>query len=671
MTVMRPTPGAAPAVVGLPASVTPVPEQSGAALHPLLERQVKRVCKDGNVLSPGDRPETLRTLLARVSKAYSDNDRERYLLERGQEISSREMFALHEQLRASEARLANLVSLSSDWVWETDLRGRLTFVTAPSEHREFDLRPFVGRRILPARLPAVDGNDPKALREVLAAKSPFRNFVFGLPGSGDHPVYLRVSGEPFVRDGVVAGFRGVASDVTRAVLDAQAVNRLASYDELTGLPNRARFLEELGSRITHASGAPGEVSVMFVDLDRFKAVNDSLGHAAGDKLLRVIAGRLRHAVRERDMVARLGGDEFVVLLGNGGDERTLQMIAQRLLEQIERPVPLGDRPVHVSGSIGIASYPEDGDTADELVRNADTAMYLSKESGKATFRHFTPELAEKQRQEYVLEEELRRAIVENELRLVYQPILDAQDLTCSGVEALIRWQHPARGLLTPNHFLDIAEDTGLLVPIGRWVLRTACQQLATWRAEGLVVPSCAVNLSLKQFASPTLVEDVRSALADAGIDGASLEVEITESQMMADPEGVQAILLELRALGVRVAIDDFGTGYSSLAYLKRLSAHTLKVDRSFVRGLPDDKEDVAIMRAVLALGHSVGMEIVAEGVETEEQLAFLRHLECDRVQGYLLGRPLPPAALREAISRDRSALMPPAVADASCSQSAA
>ena len=619
--------------------------ETGEALHPLLERQVRRLSRELPALDLEAMPDTMQALLARVSRAYADFDRERYLLERSQEISSHEMFQLHEQLRSSEARLASLVSLSSDWVWECDLRGRLTFVTAPSEQRELDLRAYLGRRINPVRVPAVEGSDPAELRARLRRHDPFRNFVFGLPGA-PHPTYLRVSGEPIRTNGTVVGYRGVASDVTRAVLDSLEVNRLAAYDELTGLPNRARFQDELATRIARADGAAGEVALMFVDLDRFKAVNDTLGHAAGDKLLTVIAGRLRHAVRESDLVARLGGDEFVVLLGRGGDDATLQMIADRLLEQIARTVPIGEHRVHVSGSIGIARYPDDGADADTLLRNADTAMYLSKDAGKATWRHFTAELAARQRAEYAVEEELRRALERDELRLVYQPLFDTQRLTCTGVEALIRWQHPRRGLLTPNHFLDVAEESGLLVPIGRWVVQRACRQLAEWRDAGLAIPSCSVNLSLKQFASPTLVDDVREALEGAGIPGTMLEVEITESQMMADPDRVQAILLQLRGLGVRVAIDDFGTGYSSLAYLKRLSARTLKVDRSFVRGLPQDKEDVAIMRAVLALGHSVGMQVVAEGVETEEQLAFLKDLGCDRVQGYLLGRPQAPEAIQ-------------------------
>jgi diguanylate cyclase (GGDEF)-like protein len=608
-------------------------------MHPLLLRQMKRICKDASVTCARATPETMRVLLERVSKAYSDFDRELYLLERSQEISSREMLTLHAKLRASEARHASLVSLSSDWVWEIDAEGRLIYITAPSEMRELDFSAYLGKQIRVDELPPVAGSDIAEHRARLIAKKPFRNFVFGLKRPDGQPLYLRTSGEPFFVEGNFAGYRGVASDVTKASLDAQAVNQLARFDSLTGLPNRSKFLSQLEERIARHAEAPHELAVMFIDLDRFKIVNDTLGHAAGDQLLKIVAGRLQHALRDRDVVARLGGDEFVVLVDTFGDRRVVQQIAQRLLDQIHRPVPLSDKTVHVSGSIGIALFPEDGADADSLLKHADTAMYVSKSSGKNTWRFFTPELAAKQQATYTIEEELRDALDRDELRLLYQPLFECTSGTCSSVESLIRWQHPVRGLLSPAAFLSVAEETGLIVQIGQWVIRTACQQVRAWRDAGIHMPYCSVNLSLKQFASETLVQDVRDALALAGIDGPSLEVEITESQLMADPERVQNILKELRSIGVRVAIDDFGTGYSSLAYLKRLSAGTLKVDRSFVNGLPEDKEDIAILRAVLALGHSVGMEVVAEGVETEPQLAMLKGLGCDRVQGYLLGKP--------------------------------
>ncbi|MCE9603117.1 MAG: EAL domain-containing protein [Gemmatimonadetes bacterium] len=609
------------------------------ALHPLLARQVQRICKDARVGCAGATPESMRQLLWRVSKAYSDFDRELYLLERSQEISTREMLGLHAKLRASEARHASLVSLSSDWVWELDAEGRLIHITAPSDSREFDFSLFLGKRIRVDALPPVAGSDLAEHRARIAGKQPFRNFVFGLAGPGRDPIFLRASGEPFYVEGIFGGYRGVASDVTTASLDAQAVNQLARFDSLTGLPNRSQFLAHLEGRLARDGAATRELAVMFIDLDRFKFVNDTLGHAAGDQLLKIVAGRLQHALRDRDIVARLGGDEFVVLIDAYGEPRVLQEIAQRLLDQIKRPVPLGERPVHVSGSIGIAVFPGDGADADTLLKHADTAMYHSKGVGKNTWRFFAAELAEKQRVSYTLEEELRAAVANGEFRLLYQPLFQCGTVARTSVEALIRWQHPSRGLLAPGAFLSVAEETGLVVPIGQWVIRTACAQVRAWRDAGVEMPYCSVNLSLKQFASETLVQDVRDALEAATLDGDSLEVEITESQMMANPDRVQGILRELRAIGVRVAIDDFGTGYSSLAYLKRLSAGTLKVDRSFVSGLPDDKEDVAILRAVLALGHSVGMEVVAEGVETVEQLAMLTELGCDRVQGYLLGKP--------------------------------
>ncbi|MCC7000989.1 MAG: EAL domain-containing protein [Gemmatimonadaceae bacterium] len=640
MTAPHPVPDAPPA-----ASSATAPE-----LHPLLLRQMKRICKDASVSCARATPDTMRVLLARVSKAYADFDRELYLLERSQEISSREMLTLHAKLRASEARHASLVSLSSDWVWEIDAEGRLMYITAPSESRDFDFSPYLGQRMRVDELPAVAGSDHAEHRARLIAKQPFRNFAFGLSRPDGQPLYLRASGEPFFVEGRFAGYRGVASDVTKASLDAQAVNQLARFDSLTGLPNRSKFLSQLEERIAHHADAPHQLAVMFIDLDRFKVVNDTLGHAAGDQLLRIVAGRLQHALRDLDIVARFAGDEFVVLIDTCGDRHVVPQIAQRLLDQIHRPVPLSGKTVHVSGSIGIALFPEDGSDADTLLKHADAAMYVSKSSGKNTWRFFTPELAARRQATYTVEEELRTALDRDELRLLYQPLFDCLSGACSSVESLIRWQHPERGLLSPAAFLSVAEDTGLIEQIGQWVIRTATQQVRAWRDAGLHMPYCSVNLSLKQFASETLVQDVRDALTLAGIGGSSLEVEITESQLMADPERVQGILKELRGMGVRVAIDDFGTGYSSLAYLKRLSAGTLKVDRTFVSGLPDDKEDIAILRAVLALGHSVGMEVVAEGVETESQLAMLKGMGCDRVQGYLLGKPQSAASIAERLT---------------------
>ena len=614
------------------------PREPRPEFHPLLQRQMRRVCRDANVSHASATPETVRNLMERVSKAYADFDRELYLLERSQEISSREMLALHSQLRASEARHASLVSLSSDWVWETDAKGRLTYVTAPADSGDLDFDPYLGVRIRVDTLPPVSGSDPALQKARVLSREPFRNFTFGMVRPNGELLYLRTSGEPFHVDGVFAGYRGVASDVTRASINEQAVNQLARFDGLTGLPNRTRFMEQLGERIAGA-GDTEELAVMFLDLDRFKLVNDTLGHAAGDKLLKIVAGRLQHALREDDVVSRIGGDEFVVLVNRFSDVRILQQIAQRLLERVGLPVPLEERSVQVSASIGIAIYPRDGNDADALLKHADGAMYASKGAGKNTWRFFTSELAEQQDAIYALEEELRRAVSGNQMRLVFQPLFQCGSGELTSVEALIRWEHPTRGILSPDAFLALAEETGLIVPLGRWVIRAACQQVRAWRDAGVRMPYCSVNLSQKQLASQALVEDIRGALEAEGLEGGALEVEITESQVMADPEGVQETLAELRGMGVRVAIDDFGTGYSSLSYLKKLSAGTLKVDRSFVRGLPEDKDDVAILKAVLALGHSVGMEVVAEGVETEEQLALLTGMGCDRVQGYLLGRP--------------------------------
>ncbi len=456
---------------------------------------------------------------------------------------------------------------------------------------------------------------------------------------------MRISGEPIFEFTDFRGYRGVGSDVTKTRFAEEKVAHLASYDALTGLPNRRSFITEVGRALERSIRSKAPFAVFFIDLDRFKNINDSLGHAAGDTLLKVIATRLTHLLRKTDMVARLGGDEFVVLLENCVDAVMLTNIATRTLAAINETVCIENCSFQVSGSIGISLYPDDCQDAATMLKHADAAMYLAKGQGKNNFQFYTAELAAKAEQQFSLESDLRLAIKRDEFCLVYQPKINIASGQMVAVEALIRWQHPKRGLIAPGEFISLAEDSGLIGPIGKWVIQAACRQVRDWRRAGLQAPRCAVNLSVRQFNVDGLVDDVVQALASSQLQANALELEITESLLMANPERALSILMELHRMGVHIAIDDFGTGYSSLAYLKRFPAQTLKIDRSFVKDLPDDQDDATITKALVAMAHSLGMDVVAEGVETKAQLLFLRDIGCDDAQGYYLGRPMPPEEL--------------------------
>ena len=640
-----------------------------ASLHPLLARQLRRLGLD----AAAAQGTPWLDLLERVSRAYTEADQERYLLERSQDLASGEMERLNaalqaerdllesrvhertEALRLSEGRLANLVSLSADWIWEQDAELRFTYFSEGFRLATgIDPAVLIGQRRGDGDRFVVDADLLVAHMRQVERQEPFRDFRYGYRRPDGQLCYIRISGEPiFDADERFQGYRGVGTDETQATLAAQRLQQLASYDSLSGLPNRNLFVAELERTLARARRAGTSFGLCFVDLDRFKAINDTLGHAAGDELLQAMAARLRGMLRESDLVARLGGDEFVVLLDGPADVAALSGVARKLLAVVNEPLPLRGRTVWITGSCGIAMFPADGDDAQTLLKNADAAMYQAKARGKNNYQFYTAALAAQAAQLFALETDLRHAIERGELVLHYQPKFDIASGGLRGVEALVRWQHPQRGLVPPAEFIPAAEDSGLIVPLGRWVLHAACRQLGQWREAGLEAPRCAVNLSARQFTSDTLLDDVLEALALAGIAPGLLEVEITESVLMADPDRAHATLQRLHALGVHIAIDDFGTGYSSLAYLKRFPAQTLKIDRSFVRGLPDDRDDAAITQAVIALSHSLGLQVVAEGVETTAQLDFLRGLGCDAVQGYLTGRPVPEALLADRLARLR------------------
>ena len=643
--------------------------------HALLARQLKRLGLDAS--APPDAA-GWQALLERVSRVYEEHDKERYLVQRSQDLASEEMAALYaalraerdqldsrvrertEALRLSESRLSSLLSLSADWIWEQDAELRFTYFSEGMEAAT-GLPPsaLLGRQRRTEGEAVAPAEELAAFNACVEARRAFRDFTYGLERPDGVRRYIRISGEPvFDEHGSFRGYRGVGRDVTQAALAELKVQELARIDSLTGLPNRNMFFGELDRAIARARRHDQRFGVCFIDLDGFKGVNDTLGHEAGDEVLKLMAQRLRGAVRAGDLVARLGGDEFVVLLEGTSAEAEAESVAQKILAAVGEPLSLRGCRFDLTCSMGVGLYPADGEDAATLVRNADAAMYLAKQSGKNMVQHYTTELADSAARLFALEAELRQAAPRGELRLHFQPKVDIASGRMRSMEALVRWAHPQRGLLMPNEFIGLAEERGLIVPIGRWVIEAACRQIREWREAGLVVPAVAVNLSARQFASDSLGDDIERALRVHEVDPTQFEVELTESALMADPERASAVLQRLDALGVRISIDDFGTGYSSLSYLKRFPARTVKIDRSFIRGLPDDKNDAAITQAVIAMAHSLGLSVVAEGVETDAQLQALRGLDCDEAQGFLLGRPETAEELGRRLARVAVAVAP-------------
>jgi diguanylate cyclase (GGDEF)-like protein len=420
---------------------------------------------------------------------------------------------------------------------------------------------------------------------------------------------------------------------------------LAYHDAMTGLPNRPLFMDRLIVAVAQANRANQKLAVFFLDLDRFKDINDSLGHSTGDALLKGVAERIRRCVREGDTLARFGGDEFTLLIPRIENIEDAAKIAQKIIDTLKIPFLINDREMFVTASIGIGIFPSDGHDPETLVRNADTAMYRAKDQGRDSYQLYAPAMNARAVERLAMENMLRKALSQRELMVYYQPLIDLASNRIVGLEALIRWQHPQLGFLLPAHFISTAELSGLIVPIGQWVLLTASKQLRQWQKRIDPDLTMSVNLSARQFQQANLTSSVAEVLEESGIDPHCLELEITESNAMQNAEVTIHTLRELKALGVRISMDDFGTGYSSLNYLKRFPIDTLKLDQSFVREVHSDRSDAAIVSAVISMAHSLDLTVVAEGVETEEQLDFLRQQSCDRIQGFLFSAPMSAEAL--------------------------
>ncbi len=560
------------------------------------------------------------------------------------------------ELNQSQRRLSNAQRIGEMGDWEWDVRAD-RLVPSSQAWRIFGHSGEIAPLALEGFFASVHPEDAEGLhqacRHALAAGIGFAIDHRIVRPEGDlRHVHQQVEVIEHQPDGRAARLAGAVHDITRHKQAEEQIRRLAYYDPLTGLPNRLLFTEQLQKALAQAERHGRGIAIMFVDLDNFKRVNDTLGHKVGDELLRVASSRLASTLRSHDSltrnaaegahtIARLGGDEFIVLLTDIQRPADATAVARRLVSTLAEPVTVQGTEIFVGGSVGVAVYPEDGADIDTLMKNADTAMYRTKEAGRGAFRFYDSSMNARALDRLMMETQLRRALQRDEFVLHYQPRVDVESGRIVGAEALIRWQHPEQGLLAPAEFIPLVEEVGLVIPIGEWAIHNACRQMAAWRAAGLGLLPVAVNLASTHLRERSLPGVVARAIAEHGVPANCLEIEVTESLLLADSALSIEIARALDAMGVRLTIDDFGTGYSSLSYLKQLPLVALKIDRSFVRDLGTDPDDEAIVSAIIALAHSLKLKVVAEGVETEAQLAMLRARRCDEYQGFLTSRAVP------------------------------
>jgi diguanylate cyclase (GGDEF)-like protein/PAS domain S-box-containing protein len=533
-------------------------------------------------------------------------------------------------LATSEARFRDVVEASSDWVWEIDQQWRFTYLSERFETvTAFCRQDWIGVSI------------DSLLSSQMGTVSQWLSIPNRKPDITVCCRYINTQGEERVtrlsaRQLPDGGFRGTATDITEEVEARRRIEFLSQHDALTGLPNRVRLQEFLDGKFKALPTKEQPLVMLSLDLDRFKPVNDLLGHAAGDRVLNDISARLSECVRHGDLVARVGGDEFVLILTDAKDPQEIESLCRRLIESIELPVVIDDQEVFVSASIGIAMAPTDAREAAELLRYADIALYEAKAGGRSTWRFYAGDMNARIIERRRLERDLRFAIKHGELRLHFQPRFRIADGKMVGAEALVRWQHPQRGLVSPETFIPIAEETGLILPLGDWVMRTACSYAAQWPSHLFV----SVNLSPAEFKRGNLISRVQQALVESSIAPSRVEFEITEGVMLEDAVGALEVMHKLKRLGVRIAMDDFGTGYSSLSYLRTFPFDGLKIDRSFLTRLGESEDDQTIVQAIVGLGKALSLTVTAEGIETAEHLALLKAVACEEGQGYFLSRPL-------------------------------
>ncbi|WP_246191407.1 bifunctional diguanylate cyclase/phosphodiesterase [Aureimonas leprariae] len=557
------------------------------------------------------------------------------------ETSARTIEAYARTLEDSEARFRDVAEASSDWIWESDRDMRMVYFSARfTEVTGLAAAGVLGRTL--EQFFVIERADEawQSRAQALRAQESFRDLRCRYHDASGLLRVCRLAARPIVdHAGSFAGYRGTATDITSEVEAQARATHLALHDALTGLPNRVLFHQRLGQALEADADERSRLAVLCLDLDHFKEVNDTLGHAAGDILLQEVGQRLNACILPSDTVARLGGDEFAIVQNGVNQPLEANALSRRILESLNRPYMVDGSELHVGVSIGVAFAEAENDGADALLKNADIALYRAKQSGRATMRVFEPRMDIELQARKALEYDLRQALARNQLEVHYQPLVELENGRIAGVEALARWRHPEHGLVPPSSFIPLAEDTGLIVGIGEWVLRTACAQAAAWPELRV-----AVNLSPIQFRHSELVETVRQVLVDTGLAPHRLELEITESVLLHDAAAAREILTALKETGVFIVMDDFGTGYSSLGYLNSFPFDKIKIDKSFISDLSAEKSN-AIVRSVIGLGQSLNMITTAEGVETPEQVEFLLREGCEQVQGYHFGRPIPADAM--------------------------
>ncbi len=557
-----------------------------------------------------------------------------------------ERSSIMESLFDEKERAEVTLNSIGDAVICTDVEGRITYLNLAAERLTGWAKAQALGLPLEEVLKIIDSVTRRTIANPMAAAT-LKNAAVALPPTcimirrdGTESAIEDSSAPIHDRRGQVTGAVMVFHDVSMARALTLKLAYTAQHDSLTDLPNRSLLNDRLGQAIAAAMRHRGSVAVLYLDLDRFKVINDSLGHRVGDRLLQSVALRLRESVRGSDTVSRIGGDEFVVLLSEVVQEQDAAHCADKLLKAIRLPYVLDDHELHVTGSIGIALHPADGITGEALLQNADSAMYEAKKHGRNNYQFYRSDLNSSAGARQALESRLRHAVQRQELELHYQPIMGLRSGSVDGVEALLRWKHPTLGLLCPDQFISIAEESGLIVPIGRWVLREACRQVHAWHAAGLPNLRLAVNISAVELRAEQFAADVGAILAETGFDPRCLELELTETFLMQDSTSTALVLHAIKELGVQIALDDFGTGYSSLSYMRRFPIDTLKVDRSFIRDLAHDANDASVVSALISLGKGLHMRVVAEGVEAADQLVFLKNHDCAEAQGYFFSRPL-------------------------------
>ena len=630
-------------------------------IHSLLKRQLKK-----HLVEPFCIPKELQEMFDAINNAYIQSDIDRNMLERSLDLSSQELLATNTEIQETLSLLNATIESTRDGILVVDLTGKIM-----SFNTKFVDMWHIPPYILDSR------DDSAALSCVLDQLSDPEIFIkkvqelYAQPDAESYDLLQFKDGRIFERysrpqriEEKCVGRVWSFHDITIQKRAEEQIAQMAYFDVLTNLPNRYLFKDRLNQAILYAEKYKKLLAIIYLDLDEFKRVNDTFGHNFGDKILQAVSDRLEKSIRKIDTlsriegdglettVARLGGDEFTILLRELKENKDASRVAQRIVDLFSQPFHIENRLIFITTSIGMALYPNDGQDVDTLLKNADTAMYHAKEKGRNHFQFFSEHMNIEVLERFSMENSLRNAADKKDFQLYYQPQFDSSTGRIIGVEALIRWMHPEKGMLLPDTFIPISEDSGLIMPIGSWVLRTACEQNKAWQIEGFPPIYVTVNISGIQFRQKNFLESVAQTLLDTGLEPQYLELELTESILMEPTETTFNTLNELKATGVRIAIDDFGKGYSSLGYLKRLPIDTLKIDRSFVHDIISNPDDRAIVRAIISLARSLNLKVIAEGVETHEQLSYLQEQGTDGIQGFLLSEPITPNSFTQLLKKE-------------------